>query len=325
MRLTAEKLRRYAEKFVSQQRRDLRLLAVYLSGSLLRGQPFLGGAADVDLVLIYNGAPDPSRESLPLPGEAHLDIRRHDRSRYEPARNLRTEPFLGPTLFRAEALYDPQHFLDFAQAAVRSRFRAPESAAARARALTQAAREAWFALDDDLTPPALATYLEALFHAANAPATLLGYTFSRRRLLLDFPLAAQHWGYPQLTGLLFQALGAPQASIETLQAALPAWHAALAAAARLSPSPAELAPPRQPYYRRAVEAYLASSTPANALYPLLFTWTLAVQHVEEAHLPPWQQFVETVGLAVSRREALDTYLDTLEEALETWAQQRGVG
>ncbi len=325
MRLTPEKLRRYAEKFVSQQKRDLRLLAVYLTGSLLRGQPFLGGAADVDLVLIYNGAPTTEREVAPLPGEAHLDIRRHDRSHYEPARHLRTEPFLGPTLFRAEALYDPQHFLDFAQAAVRSRFRSPESAAARARALTQAAREAWFALDDDLTPAALEAYLEAVFQAANAPATLLGYTFSRRRVLLDFPPAVQHWGYPRLTGLLFQALGAPQATAEALKAALPAWEAALTAAAGASPAPIELASPRLPYYRRAVEAYLGSSTPANALYPLLFTWTLAVPHAGEAHLSPWQQFVEALGLAAGRQEALDAYLDALEEAVEAWARQRGVG
>ncbi len=325
MRLTPEKLRRYAEKFVSQQTRDLRLLAVYLSGSLLRGQPFLGGAADVDVVLIYNDAPSTEREVAPLPGEAHLDIRRHDRSRYEPARNLRTEPFLGPTLFRAEALYDPQHFLDFAQAAVRSRFRAPESAIARARTLTQAAREAWFTFDDDLTPAAFAAYLEAIFRAANAPATLLGYTFSPRRLLLDFPPAAQHWGYPHLTGLLFQTLGAPQATADTLEAAIPPWEAALSAAAASSQPPVELASPRLPYYRRAVAAYLASSTPANALYPLLFTWTLAVQHADEAHLAPWQQFVEALGLAAHRREALDAYLDAQEEALEAWARQRGVG
>ncbi len=324
MRLTTEKLRRYADKFVNQQTRDLRLLAVYLTGSLLRGQPFLGGAADVDLVLIYNGAPTPEREIVPLPGEAHLDIQRHDRSRYEPARNLRTEPFLGPTLFRAEALYDPQHFLDFAQAAVRSRFRSPESAVARARALTQAAREAWFALNDDLTPSALGAYLEAVFQAANAPATLLGYTFSPRRLLLDFPPAAQHWGYPHLTGLLFQALGAPQATADALKAAIPPWEAALSAAAASSQPPVELASPRLPYYRRAVEAYLASSTPANALYPLLLTWTLAVQHTGEAHLPPWQQCGEAIGLT-ARREALDAYLDAQEEALETWARQRGVG
>ncbi len=324
MRLTSEKLRRYAEKFVAQQTRDLRLLAVYLSGSLLRGQPFLGGAADVDLVLIYNGAPETAREVLPLPGDAHLDVRHHDRTRYEPARQLRTAPFLGPTLFRAEPLYDPQHFLDFAQAAVRSRFRAPESAAARARSLLQAARETWFRLDDDLTPASLGAYLEALFRAANAPATLLGYTFSPRRVLLDFPPAAQHWGYPHLTGLLFQAMGAPAARGEALQAVLPPWEAALAAAAAAPQAPVELASPRQPYYRRAIEAYLASSTPANALYPLLFTWTLAVQHAGETHLAPWQQFVEGLGLAAHRQQALDAFLDALEEALEAWARQRGV-
>ncbi len=323
MRLTPEKLRRYVEKLVAQRRGDLRLLAVYLTGSLLRGQPFLGGAADVDVVFIYNSAPETEHEVLPLPGEAHFDLRHHDRSHYEPARRLRSAPFLGPSLFRAEPLFDPQHFLDFAQAAVRSRFHAPETALERARALTQAAREAWFALDDDLTPAALLQYLEAVFQAANAPATLLGYTLSRRRLLLDFPVAVQHWGYPHLSGLLFRTVGAAQATPKALQAALPAWESALGAAAAASAAPTELARPRQPYYRRAVEAYLASSTPANALYPLLFTWTLAVTHAGETHLPPWQQFMETLGLASNRQEPLDAYLDALEEALEDWARKQG--
>jgi len=325
MRLTPEKLRRYAEKLVDQRKRDLRLLAVYLTGSLAHGQPFLGGAADVDLVLIYNGAPDAEREIVPLPGEAHLDLRHADRSRYEPARTLRAAPFLGPELFRAEPLYDPQHFLDFAQAAVRSRFHSPETAAARARTLLQGAREAWFALDEDLSPAALSAYLEAVFQAANAPATLLGYTFSRRRLLLDFPAAVQHWQQPHLTGLLFQAVGAPQATREALQAIVPAWENALRAAAQTPAPPVELAAARLPYYQRAVAAYLASETPTHALYPLLYTWALALQANPDADTAAWQQWVEGLGLAADRSERLDTYLDALEDALEAWARGQGLG
>ena len=324
MRLTTEKLRRYAEKYIAQQQRDMHLLAAYLGGSLLQGQPFLGGAADVDLVLIYNNTPQPSRRIVSLPGEAHLDIIRHDRTRYEPPRALRGAPFLGPLLFRAEPLYDPQHFLDFVQAAVRSRFHAPEWAAARARRLLQEARETWFALDDALTPEALLQYLEAVFQAANVPATLLGYTFSRRRVLLDFPLAAQHWGHPALSGLLFRAVGAEQSAPLLSGETIAAWESALQAAASSSQPPDELAPARQPYYRRAVAAYLGSSTPVHALYPLLFTWSLAVQTAGDAHRAPWQQFLESTGLAQGRAEALDALLDSLEEALEGWEKAQGV-
>ncbi len=324
MRLTLEKLRHYADRYVAQRSQDLRLLAAYLSGSLLRGQPFLGGAADVDIVLIYNGAPEPEREIVPLPGAAHLDVRRHDRSRYEPARQLRTDPFLGPTLFLAEPLYDPQHFLDFAQAAVRSRFRTPEMAVARARRLLQSAREAWFDLDEAPTPQAVAAYLETVFQAANVPATLLGYTFSRRRVLLDFPLAVQRWGYPQLSGLLFRQTGAPQATVEALQKALPAWDAAFTAAAEAENAPSVLALPRRPYYRRAIEAYLASTTPAHALFPLLYTWTLAVEVAPEPYRQAWEETLASLGLLEGRQAHLDVFLDALEEALEGWAHEQGV-
>ena len=324
MRLTPEKLRAYATRFVDQRSRaDLRLLAAYLCGSLRRGQPFLGGAADVDVVLIYNGAPEPEREIVPLPGKAHLDVRRHDRSRYEPARQLRLVPFLGPALFAAAPLYDPQHFLDFAQAAVRSRFRAPETAAARGRTLLQQARDAWFALSDELAPAPVAAYLQTVFLGANAVAALLGYAFSPRRVLLDFPVAAQRWGFPELTGLLFRAVGAPQASPEALAAAQTAWEHALT---RLGEhAPPELAPARQPYYRRAVAAYLQSSTPTHALYPLLWTWALALQDDPAAeHLTPWQRTLQTLGLAQHRAERLDRFLDALEEALETWERRQGL-
>ncbi len=325
MRLTAEKLHRYAQKLIDQRRSDLRLLAAYLCGSLERGYPFLGGAADVDIVLIYNGAPQPEREIAPLPGDAHFDIRRHDRSRYEPPRPLRADPFMAPMLFRAVPLYDPQHFLDFVQAAVRSRFRTPEFAATRARRLLQQAREAWFALEDDLTPDALGAYLDVIYWAANTPATLLGYTLSRRRLLLDFPLAAQTWGQPALAEMLFRTIGAPAAHPERLQAALQPWEEALQAAARAESPHAELAPPRLPYYQKAVAAYLNSDVPANALYPLLYTWTLAVQTQPAAsHLAAWQAFVEGLGLHHQRHDALDALLDALEEALEAWERRQGV-
>ncbi len=324
MRLTSEKLRRYAQQFVAQRSQDLRLLAAYLSGSLLRDRPFLGGAADVDLVLIYNGAPEPEREIVPLPGNAHLDVYHHDRRRYEPPRRLRVAPFWGPTLFLAEPLYDPQHFLDFVQAAVRSRFRAPEMAAARARGLLQAAREAWFGLEDAPTPQAVAAYLEVVFQAANVPATLLGYTFSRRRVLLDFPLAAQRWGYEGLTGLLFRQVGAPQTTAEALREALPSWEAAWLAAAEAAPTDPELAPARRPYYRQAIEAYLASTTPAHALYPLLYTWTQAVCKAPAEHQPPWEAFLKGLGLTSERQSRLDAFLDALEEALEDWSRRQGV-
>ena len=70
--------------------------------------------------------------------------------------------------------------------------------------------------------------------------------------------------------------------------------------------------------------------PHAALWPLLRTWTLAVSILPDDHLAytAWREACLQLGLAdqglIERIAALDVYLDTVDETLDTWAQENGV-
>ncbi len=317
MRFTVAKLRAFAERLVEERRRDLNLLAAYLTGSLVEGDPFLGGAADVDLVLIYNGPPPQERESLILHDTVYVDLQAHDRAHYEPSRRLRTDPLWGTTLFHARPLYDPQHFLDFVQSAVRSRFKDPEVAFQRAQAALHKAREAWARLAPPLTPAVAQAYLEMLSCGAHVPATLLGRWLPPRRLAPRFVQVAQRLGHPEWVADLYRLLGAPRLAPEGLTDLL---QQAEQAAQGLSDAEAVQAR----YYLAAAQAYAQGEVPNQALCPLLHWLTLRA--LQGSAVEAWQAAWTRLGLEeIPRlREQGDAWLDTLEEFLEGGARAQGV-
>jgi hypothetical protein len=79
-----------------------------------------------------------------------------------------------------------------------------------------------------------------------------------------------------------------------------------------------------------VAELLSSFTPQDALWPLWRTWTHAICSLpaDSPHNNAWQHAGEQLGLlgeAFSTKiAALDAYLDTVEELLETWGRENGV-
>ncbi len=121
MQITTETLKKFADTTVDKYTRaNFDIMAAYLRGSLVMGEdPLLVGATYIDLVFIHAGEPDESREILRLTDEVHLDIVHHTQKDYLKGRNLRIDPWMGPCLYNAQVLFDPQHFLDFTIASVR--------------------------------------------------------------------------------------------------------------------------------------------------------------------------------------------------------------
>jgi hypothetical protein len=117
---------------------------------------------------------------------------------------------------------------------------------------------------------------------------------------------------------------------ETLRAWLPDWEAAVDAVGSGPDRPLDLHPYRKAYYLRALDAILADDQPLAALWPLLHTWTAAACHLPEAapSLAAWFAVCEHLALAGTgfseRVAALDAFLDTAEDTLESWARERGV-
>lgn len=334
MRITRQSLLKNARDAVRRRTaRPRNVLAAYLCGSLVGAEPFLGGTADIDLVFVHNSEAAQPREVERLTDEVHLDIAHHTRATYRRGRLLREDPWLGPTLYHCLILHDPQHFLDFTQAAVRGLYHKPDTVLRRAQQLAETARQIWMELDAAASPPErtrIALYLDAVAGGANAVASLSGPPITERRLLLDFPDRAAEVGKPGLELAVTGLLGGMQADAETLRSWIPVWEAALEAAGDAEGAHVSLHADRRLYYLRAVETLLESGRPLTALWPMLRTWMRALADLPAGSeaVSDWKPIGERLQLLDAafndRVAALDAFLDTVEETLETWGDQQGV-
>ena len=123
-------------------------------------------------------------------------------------------------------------------------------------------------------------------------------------------------------------LGAPQVDGEELKSWLPNWQSALQSLPKRA-IPARLNPCRHVYYQRAFEEILDGEKPADVLWPLLRTWTIAAGMLpdqEEGHIA-WRNICQRLGLLGNgfseRVMALDAFLDLVEETIEERSRQYG--
>jgi len=335
MRINRGALLKIARDTVDRRtRKDHTILSAYLCGSVLGDDCVFGGAADIDLTFIHTGEVAEAREIVRLTDEVHLDIAHYEQKEFRQPRALRLHPWLGPTIFTCQILFDPQHFMDFTQASVRGQFFRADYVLGRARQQADHAREIWFgfysAPPEEVSPEEIARYLRAIEHAANAVASLNGPPLTERRFLLRFPERAEAVGHPGLYPGLLGMLGAPNVSLEHLSSWLDDWQAALQAIPSQH-SPARLHVHRIPYYRKALEYILHSGQPQAVLWPLLRTWTAArsLLPAVEAEAPDgWLEACRVLGLSSEkfheRIQALDSFLDLVDDVLDEWARANGV-
>jgi len=335
MRITRETLFKIAHDTALQRARaNRRITCIYLTGSLRRDDPLLGGTADIDLFIIHDSEPLMAREMVRLSDEVHLDIAHLSGDVYQQPRHLRADPWVGGYLCdNPIVLHDQAHWFEFTQASVNAQFYQPDYVIERAEPLAEGARQTWINLHTGTFEPGpqkLMAYLSTLEKAANAIACLTGVPLTERRFLLNYPQRTQLIGRPGLASGLVDLLTSEQAiSEETWQTWMVGWNAACQAVGELETCPARLLPCRRGYYARAVLA-LRSDHPEAALWLLLRTWTMALCNLPEnaAYRQPWEAALQTLQLdeehAPLRLAALDAYLDSVEETLDVWSKTNGV-
>jgi hypothetical protein len=332
MRVTRETMLKFTQDTIARRARESHnLLAVYMTGSFLGEEFLLGGAGDIDLVFIHAGEFPAEREIVRLTDELHLDIAHHAQREYRDPRRLRVHSWLGPALKTCKVMHDPQHFLDFTQASVRGQFDRSDNVLQRARVQMEQARQIWLGFQAEpleAGPQSLSAYLRAVGLAANAIASLSGPPLTERRFLVNYPGRAEAVGRPGLYAGMLGLLGAPRLAGSALADWLPVWLAAYEALPSTA-APARLHSNRRIYYQRAFESMLSGLHPELALWPLLRTWTMAAGLLESdsPHLKTWGQAMGQLGLTgqafEERVEALDAYLDLVDETLENWARANG--
>jgi hypothetical protein len=334
MRVTSEVLLNIAQEYVlTQTKKTSSLLAAFVHGAALLESPLLAGTGDIDLFLIFNESLPETRQVQRVTDEIHLDIASFLRNTFQQTRQIRLHPWFGPGINGCKILYDPQHYLDFIQASVRGQFNRPENVFARVQSQVAHSRQIWLDFQSGLPEPTLQTvqkYFKAVSKSTNAIAGLSGVPLTERRFLIEFPQRAQIVEKSEtLFANLLGLLGSSHANQTNITAWLTAWRETYEAVPEQQ-RPASLSLHRLQYYLQFFEAFMQTGRYALILWPLLRSWTRAAACLPEgaSERASWRTAGEQLGLIgdgfAEKINALDAYLDTIEEILEAWAQNNGV-
>ena len=331
MRITRSTLHKIAKDTVAQRvKTDHNVMAALLVGSTLFEDPFIGQTTDIDIVFVCFNEADAARQIVKLTNEVSLDLYFVESTAFEPARKLRTDPLLGYVMYDSLPLFETQHFFEYTQAIVRAGFDEPVNVLARARNFSTPARELWMelSLGSSSRPEDVLKYLKAVYHAANAVASLSGPPLTDRRFLMEFENRTRTIDRPDLYGAVLNLLGAPGISAEELLGILPTWATAYHAAG--DNADLLIHPDRIAYHRSALEVLLQGERPMSALWLLLRTWATAASSLLEygPEYVAWKTVFERLGLVGDGFEAkvqtLDKFLDDTEEMLDTISADNGL-
>ncbi len=335
MRVTRESLIRIAKETTQQRaftERDI--IAVYLTGSIVSdADPLLGGTTDIDIIFVHIDEPKHRREFVKLTPDFHLDISHRAKAEFKRPRELRLDPWLGWEMYDPMLLFEREKFFEFVQAGLRAgfEFNAPAPALQRSRTLLSHGRQIWRDLletGDTVRPQDITKYMKSLYHAVNAVAELSGPPLQERRLMLDFPSRAETAQRPGMNAGLIGLLGASALDPSQISAWLPEWKLAFEAATEVEGVDARIHPARVNYYEKGINAILSGATPHAALWPLLQTWTLAVDVLPDHLVDMWRSACDQLGLTTlgfkERVEGLDQYLDEVEALLDELAKEHGL-
>ena len=329
MRISRELLIDLARRETERRGAENDVLSGYLIGSVASGDSHFGDSSDIDLVLIHSDSPPVEREMMRLSQEVHLDIAHHGQDLYLKPSALRVHPWLGPALCEPIFLYDPEHFLEWAQAGARGQYYRADHTHARARAFLDRARQSTSLLP--VSSRWVRTYCRAVLEAANAIACLTGFPVAGRRLSLHLNNAAQSLEFPELYGGFLQLLGSDSLQDWSIPETLSAWARTFDEASTISSDPL-LSACRRNYYLNAFQVLVEMGEAKAILWPMIVTWEQALNALNqiEDHEPPhteWMNLLENLGLSADRQsarmDALEDYLDRNETFLEVWAERSG--
>ena len=336
MRVTRESLIKIARETAQERAYNEKdIIAAYLTGALANDEldPMLGGTADIDIIFVHKDEPKHRREFVRLTPDFHVDISHRAKSEFKRPRDLRLDPWLGWEMYDPQLLFEREKFFEFVQAGLRAgfEFNAPEPALHRSRLLLSQARQIWremLEISDMVTPADVLQYMKSLYYAVNAVAELSGPPLGERRLMLEFAARAETAQRPGMEAALVGLLGASGLGIEMMRSWLPDWKLAFESATESARGDTRIDLTRMNYYEKAITSMLESEKPITALWPLLHTWTFAVDVLPDLASNPWRAVCGQLGLTAvgieERLEGLDHFLDEVEVLLDDLAGQYGL-
>lgn len=208
MILNKERLLTMTQTFLSKRlHSDHSIVCVYLTGSMLRDDPFINGTADVDLVIVHNQPVDEIREIIGMTPEVTLDIHHIEQSYYSPPRKVRKDPWIGSSLcFDPLLLYNKGHWFEFMQASVEAGFFSPEYVIYRSGLFLNEARLLFTELENQRNLGSsiyISSYLKIIEDGCNAVACLSGLPLTDRTLMKRFNEVAEAINREDLAPILY--------------------------------------------------------------------------------------------------------------------------
>ncbi len=353
MKITRDRLLALALEETERRAERGDVLSGYVIGSLAAGDPLLGGKGDIDLVLIHGDDPLVEREFMPISSQIHLDITHRPRSFYRQPRKLREHPWYGPEMCEPAFLYDPTHYFEWAQAAVRGQFHRPDFVYARACAFLRHARRSAAQARGDRGW--LGTYLQSLLETINAAASLSGFPAAGRQVGPQLAARLSELGYTELYHRFQQLLGADRLEPRRLPDWIAAWARAYDRALEHQSSETEpspnltgenaladrtdgslkrrlrtfgdgLAAERRAYYLAGFQTMVEDGRGPLILWPLLASWQ-RVAASNAPHTDSWEAVLKQLQLsriyADRRLTQLERLQDQVEDQLERWSERVG--
>jgi hypothetical protein len=332
-------LMRLAREYADRKIKEIpSLRAIVLAGSVARGEPALGDAVDIDILLIDDHIPDPAYEVVRLSENVFIDATFVRVAELADRKALRMHHYLAPALNDALILHDPRHYFDILQASVRAPYNKPDNIYARARsALTPAQR-----IVDRFTlwredPPAdgpsaddLNDLRQALYLIAQSIILLSGQpgdAVGGRKFMVRFEAASRQHN-TDLYPLFLETLGIANLPVNTLESLLPDWLAAYKAANQQGNANALIHSYKRGYYERGFKALAAEGHALNTLW--LFEHTLAACVQGQNPAPAvWGTYLQTTGKAdtkgfIERIRQAENLTSLADETLNGWAKRENV-
>jgi hypothetical protein len=106
------------------------------------------------------------------------------------------------------------------------------------------------------------------------------------------------------------------------------WEASFKAACESPGVDDRIHPARLNYYAKSIKVMLEGEVPSAALWPLIQTWTLAVERLGEDHVKFWRGALADLGWSgpgfADRVQGLDQYIDGIEILLDELAAANGL-
>lgn len=336
MRVTRNLLLETARNHVkSQTLNNPDIACVFLVGSLLSDEPFIGETTDIDLVFIHNTEPAAPREVIPMGDEFNLDILHFPRRIFSQPKDLREDPWLG-CLFceKPFMLYDSHHFYDFLRAGVYSNFFSPTYTYARSQYFYTRARERWMDMHqaeqkEEFSVNFVFDYLQTLYDAGNTIACLTGKPISERRFLSTLEAITAYLGRPGLASGMRDLFAPPDYDIIDWQNLYQQLTNAFSILSEKSYCPPQYTPARVNYYLGAASHYQVER-PDESMWILAWVWTNLMQLLPKRspEAKDWNSFCEQLNFSRNsitlKLQQLDTYLDAVDETCGEWGKVSGL-